>query len=135
MEQTQIKQFQQMLECILEGFGQTLRVRDEIAVERVADSIDQIDNATGRELAARRLDLHARRLTDAIGALKRIKDGTYGICLECESEIEPKRLNAVPWTCYCIACQEQIEQIQRGNTFGNKPMPPILCKSPCIRPD
>jgi DnaK suppressor protein len=40
-------------------------------------------------------------------ALQRINDGTYGTCAECEKPISPKRLQAVPWAKYCVACQEQ----------------------------
>src|SRR5208282_607337 len=40
-------------------------------------------------------------------ALQRISEGTYGICAECEKPISPKRLQAVPWAKYCVACQEQ----------------------------
>jgi DnaK suppressor protein len=45
-------------------------------------------------------------------ALNRIKDGTYGLCANCEEEIQQKRLDAVPWAGYCIACQEKQEQGQ-----------------------
>jgi DnaK suppressor protein len=43
-------------------------------------------------------------------ALQRINEGTYGVCAECEKPISPKRLQAVPWAKYCVACEEQ-----RGN--------------------
>lgn len=42
-------------------------------------------------------------------ALERINDGSYGDCLHCSTTIGPKRLEALPWTPYCIACQEKIE--------------------------
>lgn len=42
------------------------------------------------------------------GALHRIETGHYGVCLECEEPISPKRLNAVPWARYCVVCQEAI---------------------------
>jgi DnaK suppressor protein len=42
-------------------------------------------------------------------ALSRIDDGTYGSCLQCEGEIGPKRLNALPWTPLCIECQKQTD--------------------------
>jgi DnaK suppressor protein len=42
-------------------------------------------------------------------ALGRLNNGTYGECLMCGEEISPKRLEAVPWTPYCIRCQERIE--------------------------
>jgi DnaK suppressor protein len=45
-----------------------------------------------------------RQITEA---LERIKDGSYGVCAECEKPISPKRLQAVPWAKYCVPCQEQ----------------------------
>jgi len=47
-------------------------------------------------------------LVDA--ALSRIRDGTFGECLHCGQEIGAKRLAAIPWTRYCITCQELLEQ-------------------------
>jgi len=44
------------------------------------------------------------------GALVRINEGTYGECVSCGSEINPKRLEAVLWARYCIGCQEKIEK-------------------------
>lgn len=42
-------------------------------------------------------------------ALERIDEGSYGECLQCGSTIGEKRLDALPWTPYCINCQEKIE--------------------------
>ena len=47
-------------------------------------------------------------LREISDALLRIDQDTYGICLECEEPISPKRLDAVPWARYCVTCQEQI---------------------------
>lgn len=49
-------------------------------------------------------------------ALKRLNDGTYGECLMCGDPISPKRLEAVPWTPYCIHCQEKIESGELDET-------------------
>jgi DnaK suppressor protein len=43
-------------------------------------------------------------------ALERIEDDEYGLCQNCENEINPKRLNAVPWARYCLDCQQLLEQ-------------------------
>lgn len=43
-------------------------------------------------------------------ALERISDDEYGSCQNCEKEINPKRLAAVPWARYCLNCQELLEQ-------------------------
>jgi len=43
-------------------------------------------------------------------ALTRLADEEYGVCQNCEKDINPKRLNAVPWARYCLNCQELLEQ-------------------------
>ena len=43
-------------------------------------------------------------------ALKRIKIDEYGVCANCQEEMQQKRLEAVPWAKNCINCQEKIEQ-------------------------
>jgi DnaK suppressor protein len=45
-------------------------------------------------------------------ALQRIREGAFGECVSCGNEINAKRLEAVPWTRYCIACQEKLENGQ-----------------------
>jgi DnaK suppressor protein len=43
-------------------------------------------------------------------ALGRIDDKSYGTCVNCENPIQPKRLEAVPWTRHCIQCQDLMEK-------------------------
>jgi len=45
-------------------------------------------------------------------ALQRIREGAFGECVSCGNEINAKRLEAVPWTRYCIDCQEKKEKGQ-----------------------
>ena len=45
-------------------------------------------------------------------ALQRIREGSFGECVSCGNEINAKRLEAVPWTRYCIECQEKLEKGQ-----------------------
>jgi DnaK suppressor protein len=47
-----------------------------------------------------------RRLRSAID---RSANGSYGICMQCEEEIAPKRLSAMPWAELCIDCQQTTE--------------------------
>jgi DnaK suppressor protein len=42
-------------------------------------------------------------------ALERLEEGTFGECQQCGQTIGTKRLEALPWTPYCISCQEKIE--------------------------
>jgi DnaK suppressor protein len=43
-------------------------------------------------------------------ALRRIDAGDYGVCANCEEEIQDKRLEAVPWARHCIKCQDLQER-------------------------
>ncbi|REJ75625.1 MAG: TraR/DksA family transcriptional regulator [Acidobacteria bacterium] len=52
----------------------------------------------------------SRQLTLINDALERIEDEEYGLCQNCEKDINPKRLNAVPWARYCLDCQQLLEQ-------------------------
>lgn len=43
-------------------------------------------------------------------AISRIESGDYGVCQNCEQDIAPARLNAVPYARYCINCQDKLER-------------------------
>lgn len=43
-------------------------------------------------------------------ALRSIEDGSYGICIDCDSKISEKRLKYYPNACRCIVCQEALEE-------------------------
>ncbi len=52
----------------------------------------------------------SKQLTLINDALERLEDDEYGLCQNCENDVNPKRLIAVPWARYCIACQELQEK-------------------------
>jgi len=52
----------------------------------------------------------SKQLTLIDEALVRIEDDEYGTCQNCEKEINPKRLAAIPWARYCLDCQELLEK-------------------------
>jgi DnaK suppressor protein len=43
-------------------------------------------------------------------ALKRIQSSDYGLCANCQEEMQQKRLDAVPWAKHCLDCQHKMEQ-------------------------
>jgi DnaK suppressor protein len=91
-----------------------VRNRDGIAIEKSPDSLDEVQHATERELAIRSLDRDSSLLRGVRGALRRIEDGSFGVCLHCEEDISAKRLAAVPWTPFCIQCQELADSQGEG---------------------
>jgi DnaK suppressor protein len=112
---TNLGGFQRILEQKQAELIHVLRGRDGIAIEKIADPMDEIQYATERDLAILSVDLESNLLRDVRAALRRIQDGSFGACLECELEIGPKRLEAVPWASRCIKCQEASDGDNRAS--------------------
>jgi DnaK suppressor protein len=110
MNQTELETYKRILEAKQAELSAGLRHREDIAIEKTPDALDEVQLAGERELAIRNLDRESNLLRNVRGALARMADGSYGICLHCEEEIKPKRLDAVPWTKYCIRCQEAADR-------------------------
>jgi RNA polymerase-binding transcription factor len=105
---------QEALELKAAELDRVLRKRDDIAIEKSADQMDEIQYATERDLAIRNVDRESALQRQVKAALARIRDGSFGTCMECESEISPKRLAAVPWAPLCIQCQEATDLDRQG---------------------
>lgn len=73
----------------------------------VEDPIDQVTSSETKAAAFQESSLAAETLKQVRAALDRMRDGTYGKCLDCGRPIEAARLDAVPWTPYCLADQEK----------------------------
>jgi DnaK suppressor protein len=108
--------FQEILERKEADLVHILRRRDGIAIEKSADQMDEIQYATERDMAIRNVDRDSNLLRDVKDALRRIHEGSFGSCMECESAISPKRLAAVPWAACCIQCQEVAERDRENGT-------------------
>ncbi len=110
MTKNEMDKYKAVLDAKLAELSAALRNRDDIAIEKTPDALDEVQLAGERELAIRNLDRESNLLRQVKGALARIADGSYGICNHCEEEISMKRLNAVPQTAYCIKCQEAADR-------------------------
>ncbi len=110
MSPSELERYKAVLEAKRAELSAGLRNRQDIAIEKTPDALDEVQLAGERELAIRNLDRESNLLRNVRAALARIADGSYGVCLHCEEEIKPKRLDAVPWTKYCIKCQEAADR-------------------------
>src|SRR5579883_3311411 len=110
MNKTELEKYKTLLEAKQAELSKGLRNREDIAIEKTPDALDEVQLAGERELAIRNLDRESNLLRHVRAALGRVADGSYGICMHCEEEIKPKRLDAVPWTKYCIRCQEAADR-------------------------
>lgn len=110
MTKVELEKYKKILEAKQAELTGVLRNRDEIVIEKAPDAIDEVQLAGERELAIRNLDRDSNMLRQIRRALVRVADGSYGVCLHCEEDISPKRVNAVPWAAFCIKCQEQVDR-------------------------
>ena len=84
----------------LRGFG----------TDSTGDSADAAFESGSDEMASQLAELDARELNQIERALTKLKNGTYGICEGCGGKIGVARLNALPYTTYCIDCQREAER-------------------------
>lgn len=115
MTTTELNKFENILASKRADLEKILGNRDGIAIEKNADVLDEIQHATERELAIRNLDRESQVLQNVRSALRRIRDGSFGICAHCEEQVSSKRLAAVPWAPFCIRCQQQADDHDVGN--------------------
>jgi len=120
MTNIDLNRYRSVLEAKQAELVRQLRNRDGIAIEKCPDALDEVQHAIERELVVRNLDRDSNLLRNVHGALGLIAEGNFGVCVQCEEDISPKRLAAVPWTPFCIRCQEIADRSQGGsaNYFG-----------------
>jgi DnaK suppressor protein len=110
MTKAELNRYKALLEAKQAELVRGLRNREGITIQKSADTMDEIQLARERELVVSNLDRESSLLRDVRSALGRIVQGCYGDCLNCEVEISAKRLKVVPWTAYCIRCQEAADR-------------------------
>jgi DnaK suppressor protein len=76
----------------------------------IQDLADKAASAYSKELNFSLSDGERNSLKLIEDAFNRMKEGTFGTCTNCGNTIGEKRLAAIPWTPYCIDCQELVEK-------------------------
>ncbi len=124
MTRSELRRFKKVLENMKEELTWALQISlDRLVVSQSADPMDQIREFTEQDLDSRNISLLVNRLGKVTDALRAIREENFGVCASCEGEIAPRRLEAVPWSSYCIACQQATEARAGGKvpeTAGGK---------------
>lgn len=110
MAPTERERFERVLKDKAKELSDRLRSRDGINIEAVPDEADLVQLASIRELEIETLHRDTGLLREVRAALARLADGVFGVCLLCGREIGRKRLEAIPWAPYCVACQETVDR-------------------------
>ena len=106
MTNTELVRFREILRAKQTELASSRRGLDGIAIERSADQIEEAEYKSARELAVANLRRQSMLRHSVAMGLLRIQEGTFGTCVHCGDDISRRRLEAVPWTSFCIRCQE-----------------------------
>ena len=120
MNKVQLKKFKTLLtekrDEIVKKAKQTL---EEDMILDANDLPDEMDLASSEYLQSFTFRLRGREkvfLDKIEKALRKIEDGSFGVCEECGEEISIKRLEARPETTLCIRCKEDQEHHEKNYT-------------------
>ncbi|MDR2666419.1 MAG: TraR/DksA family transcriptional regulator [Endomicrobium sp.] len=81
----------------------------DLDITNVGDEIDTASNNSEKEIYFELISNDKMTLNAVNDALSKIEKDNYGKCEYCGYIIPLMRLKAIPWTKYCIKCQEEIE--------------------------
>ena len=112
MTNSELNKYKSVLEAKQTDLTRLVRNREGIVIKTSPDALDEVQHATEREMAIGNLVRDSNLLRNVRRALRDIEEDSFGVCLHCEEDISPKRLAAVPWTPFCIQCQEIADRSQ-----------------------
>ncbi len=101
-----LKKKEEIVNKISETYNESKEVESGIA----QDVVDKAESSYTKEFLLSLSDAEREQLLLIDDALKRIDKKELGICQRCGKDINKKRLDVVPWTSYCIDCQEIEEE-------------------------
>ena len=110
MTRTDMTSFREVLRTKQAELSTKSRSLERIAIERSADMLEEVHYKSERELAIAGLTRESAIRRNIELALIRINDHSFGTCVHCDEEIGRRRLEAVPWTPFCIRCQEAADR-------------------------
>jgi RNA polymerase-binding transcription factor DksA len=83
----------------------------DLEEESVADLLVDLDLAI--------IDMHIDEIRDIEAAIRRLQVGAYGVCIECDDEVEVARLRAFPTAKRCLPCQQNYERNHAGHQHSS----------------
>jgi DnaK suppressor protein len=125
MNKKELARFRKLLEAEIERVRRNLGIIEQEISDRTANKPSGSQGYSNHmaDIGSDAMDqeqafLHASQETEYLkqlqAALKRIDDGTYGVCEECKDKIPLKRLEAYLAAGFCVACKSKHEKLQRS---------------------
>ena len=114
MSKKDMEKYRRLLEekktSLSSDLAKTRSAEEETTEVSTQDIADKAVSSYTREFLYSLTDGERSTLLQIDDAINRIDDVTYGMCINCGQSIAEKRLTAVPWTPYCVDCQELSEK-------------------------
>jgi DnaK suppressor protein len=110
MTKSELRTVTASIQARLAAITKNASKREEIVIQQAPDPFDEVQLNSERDLTIALLNHETVLARNLKAALRRIEDGSYGLCAQCEEGISPKRLAAVPWAERCIQCQEAADR-------------------------
>ena len=97
-------------ETIIAKLSEVYNESKEVESGIAQDIVDRAESSYTKEFLLSLSDTERAQLFMIDEALRRIEKNEFGICQMCGKNISKKRLDAVPWSPYCIECQQKSEE-------------------------
>ncbi len=97
-------------EKIVRKLSQFYNESKEVETDIAQDVVDKAESSYTKEFLLSLSDAEREQLRLLDAALRRLETAEFGLCQMCGRPIGKKRLNALPWTPYCINCQQKKEE-------------------------
>jgi DnaK suppressor protein len=114
MPKKELEKFRRLLQekktSLLAELAKTRHAEQETTEESTQDIADKAVSSYTREFLYSLNDTERSTVQQIDQALARIEDGTFGLCLNCGTPMNEKRLSAIPWSRHCVECQELAEK-------------------------
>ena len=114
MPKKELEKYRKLLQekktSLLAELAKTRHAEEETTEESTQDIADKAVSSYTREFLYSLNDAERSTVQQIDQALSRIEDGTYGLCLNCGTPMNEKRLSAIHWSRHCVECQELAEK-------------------------
>jgi len=114
MTKKERQEFRKMMlekkERIILKLSEFINESKEVETNIAQDVVDKAESSYTKEFLLSLSDTERDQLMLIDDALRRLDKDDLGLCQLCGREISRKRLEALPWTPYCINCQEKAEK-------------------------
>lgn len=114
MDKERLQYYREKLQLLRAELIEKLQIRYKDAInlgtDSGQDSADEAYNIYSRNIMLGRVETDALKLQLIEQAFTRIDASVYGVCIECEEDIEERRLEYVPFARYCTECKSELEK-------------------------